>query len=914
MTFIKSYFTLLLLVFSSFLLNAQSSEIELATISSNWNSGKYQLFVVYDENGGLTMRGGKLDLEITKDKDGLISMIKYKIENSTYEFTPKFWGGSGGPLLGFKSGRNQYLYVTETGIAHYTTMGSRVDELNYMIGTKLGGSKKVKKIITDYLEGLEQLVDDREEARKAAIAAHREKYSIQGKDLKEIKVELVSSDNKIDCSSNFVIAYTAILADGTQIKSKSQGGEAYRSDFKINVVGADGENMTGNDGKTLDYKRYTVHKYCDKMDDKHLLVEVSSRHHSSISGKVRLAASCVPDPQIIAEQKAAEERRIAAEKRAKELAKKQKEAAANKSTSTASNANNNTPIKTSNVGLQIFKSSVSISEIGNWKSISDNESVSTYYKANKVIRHPAGWSVIGGYNKTTEVNRKSTYEKNAAISIGSRLTSELMNNNLGVENSYYYDAIITSDGNYIVLGYQSINVFKKKGSNEVELVSKKDLVLQTKQIVDLGNGKCAILATSNTKDAQYYGLKLLVYDYKSDKLVESDIYNGRVYEMPKIITTSDGHVAISYDEMSNDLYHTYLLKINAKKMLTTNQLEVLWKHNYDLAKNYASTDLIEDRAGNFVMAYRSKIIKEYLDNTTISYKRIEIGITKVDASGNNFHSHVIKAVDPSQWGRSTLPEANLKMNYQDKIRFSAFDVPRIIENPKGEGYLICARISYDLWQYKTIYSGHGTDVRYDHSIPRNAMYADQPTVLYIDNNSLELHSLDFIETTFSIHDGHDPIATKSTATIGQEYDITQFSYLPEDDKYLIVEQFSGGWGSYFWMFDINLKSNWNGANVASTVSRSSGSSRSSSSSSSSSSKSSSSKPQVESGKWIVKNESGSTQFIGINGQSKELKNGDEWKLSCVSDLYYYYKEGTSNKRGKLIVEGDDVCGTIYKLK
>ena len=53
--------------------------------------------------------------------------------------------------------------------------------------------------------------------------------------------------------------------------------------------------------------------------------------------------------------------------------------------------------------------------------------------------------------------------------------------------------------------------------------------------------------------------------------------------------------------------------------------------------------------------------------------------------------------------------------------------------------------------------------------------------------------------------------------------------------------------------------------------------------------------------YIVINVSGKTQLIGINGQTKELRNGDEWKLNCISDLYWYYKEGTSDKRGDKIV-------------
>lgn len=925
MTSIKSYFTLLLFVFSSTLMNAQTNEIDLATISSKWNSGKYQLFWVYEDNGGLTMRGGKIDVDITKDKEGLISQIKYKIQNSTYEFEPIFWGGNGGPLIGFKHGRNQYLYIAEDGMAHYTMMGSKMDGLNFMIGTKLGGSKKVKKMIMEYRGGLESIAKQRDEDRKNALAEHRNKFSIKDKNVKEIKVKLKSDDAKIDCSSKFIIEYTAILNDGTTIKSKSQGGEAYSSDYKFRVLGADGKSLKDKEGKNLGYSEYTVHKYCDKMDDKHLLVEVASKYNPDLYGTVRIATSCVPDPAVIAQKKRDEERRkeqeLMAAKRAEQekeeqrlLAEQKKKAAARAKTLASSLSNGKVVGNGDGIGLLIFETNVKADNSNPAKLTSKN-----FKQIN---------GKIYGFGSNGERPAVNTYHNGKVKSKPVKYD--------GSNRSNMIDGDLDQAGNVYYVSLDDVFFAKNAGANFVAGKSISSEKLFDKPGVDLcaiasiGENKCIVFGYSWDKNHNYVegrrydannrkmhhdNLYIAIWDHVTGKKMVREYIKDHAYGTPKVIKSYDGNVIVAYSRFSR-----YLWKLDALASFKSGELKTIWKKELpridsrivSSSSGYAvdPVHMFEDKDKNIVITYIDdykimcfqKVAGDY-NNYENNYCSLT-GIGRIDKNGALYQESFFTGYNLSKWGGSH--EYSLKnVLYPGQILMNKNNIPIATQHPITGDYIM-------------INTGEGTQIDYPLDftrLPRKDFYggtvawghSSEPNVVIINGLDMSLQTFDLVETEVKLPNGEK---ARSGGTAMVEYDKVKKDIILYDNDskltYRVKPSFLLQWAPGPNQDITQRSSNYLDKAVVASSSSTSGSKRPKSSSSS--------KPQVESGKWIVKNESGSTQFIGINGQSKELRNGDEWKLSCVSDLYYYYKEGTSNKRGKLIVEGDDVCGTIYKLK
>lgn len=963
MTFIKSYFTLLLLVFSSFLLNAQSSEIELATISSKWNTGKYQLFVVYDENGGLTMRGGKVDVEIDKDGDGLISTIKYKIENITYEFTPIFWGGSGGPLIGFKHGRNQYLYVTETGIAHYTMMGSKMDELNYMLGTKLGGSKKVKKIIMEYREGLESISKQRDEDRKNAIAEHRNKYSIKDKKVKEIKVNLKSDDAKIDCSSKFVIEYTAILEDGTAIKSKSQGGEAYSSDYKFRVVGADGKSLKDKDGKKLAYSEYTVHKYCDNMDDKHLLVEVSSKYNPDLYGTVRIATSCVPDPAIIEQNKRDEERRkeqeLLAAKKAEQdneekrlLAEQQKKAAA-RAKSLASSLSNGKVVGNGNgIGLLIFETNVK-GDNTNPKGL-----VSRNFKTIKGKVH--------GFGSNAEGPAVNTYYKGKIVSKGVKGNSrgKMVDGDLDAAGNVYYIC-----QNKIYFGKNAgANYTENEGISSEELFDQSDIELCA--IAAIGENKCLAFGYTkkdnynyikerkfdrNNRRKHYDKLYLVIWDRVTGKKMVREYLENYTCGIPKVMKSYDGNVIVSYQDLRR-----YIWKLDALASFKTGEIKTIWKKELPSAENRVVSNtsgygvqpihMFEDKDKNIVITYVDdykimcfqKVSQDFnnMDNRYCS----NTGIGRIDKNGALYQESFFPGYNLSKWGGSH--EYALKnTSYPGQMLMSDKNFPVATQHPLTGDYIM-------------VNTGEGFQIEYPMDFTRlpskdyagNPVargHSTEPNVVIINSVDMSLQTFDLVETdvkfpvedkTSYYYDGYADFAGK-TNRVGitmVEYDKTKEEIIlyHHNSKvvYRVKPSFLLQWApgadqdvspsstnklGQKLVAASSSASNKPRESSSSSSSSSSGSSSSSSSSkSNSSSSSSSSKPQKPKyqGKIVVKNDTRTKYHVWNKNGQASLNPNSSTPIRCENYQKIYISTTTRTSDKILILEvKPEHCGSTIKI-
>lgn len=69
--------------------------------------------------------------------------------------------------------------------------------------------------------------------------------------------------------------------------------------------------------------------------------------------------------------------------------------------------------------------------------------------------------------------------------------------------------------------------------------------------------------------------------------------------------------------------------------------------------------------------------------------------------------------------------------------------------------------------------------------------------------------------------------------------------------------------------------------------------------------------EIKENHWVVKNGRSTTIYVGNNGTSKYLKPGEEWEMSCISDLRWKIKEGSSTKDGADITRGKDHCGEVF---
>lgn len=750
----------LLLILGTFLLaincHSQVEEILLSDISKSWDSGEYQLYVVYEENGGMIMRGGKVELEIEKDDEGLISRISYKIQNVTHEYAPRNYGGtSSGAFIGFKGRRNDYLYATKTSLAHYSMRSGKVDELKYMIGEKIGGTKKTKKIIQTYFDGLEEITNNREAARKAELAAHREKYSIKDKDLKEIKLELVSEQSKIDCGAKFQIHYTAILGDGTQIKSKSQGGEAYSSEFKIKVLGADKESLKTKDGNKMGYSEYTVHKYCDNMDDKHLLVEVSSRYHPEITGKVRLATSCVPDPEIIAQKKREEEREKERQLMAEQAKEKEKERqrllaeqekkAAERAKALASKVGNGEVVGNGNgVGLVFFQS--------NTRLISKQHAK---YSINS-LKDLNGKKVGFGKNLTTN-NIAIVRFENGNVNVqdvmdGGYSTDGMKDGDLDNQGNLYY-----ANSSEVVYAKKSGSAFKVEKSAKLKDLYP-DAEIYPSAITYIGDNKCLILAysTVDLKDSpsEYSEYRkgdpnnvrrrpnssyMIVWDRVTGKAWTRVLKDKYARNYPKSMRTHDNKQII----VTGERYNSDIYKIDALASFQKQELVTVWKKNIshdvtDIAGKvgYQAVYMTEDKDKNILITWKDiyqHIAWEYEPGDYRNEYYTPHGLGRIDKNGALYQESMFHGFNLSSWGASDKFSLEAR-RYPGQILLHRNGFPFVMQHPVSGDYLFVT---------------HGTkdQVIFPDNFNKSAKYVgtNSPLVAYLSSVNLALNSFGIIE-------------------------------------------------------------------------------------------------------------------------------------------------------------------------
>ncbi len=373
----------ILLVSGPFHANAQKWKEKLNKVTSKSNSDSAKVFESQDvvagkwaekdvylvrvNDSGIMKPSSKDSVKIIKDSNG--KAVKVEFRGDTY----KLWDPNDTDWAsGFSYNHMNNLCFFENSIVkyHFDYSSKKVAGVKFVIGKGMGGPGKVKKAVQEYLDyGLAKIKSDKEAAERKR-AEHKAKYSIVAQTVESIEIQIISDQgDKLDCGSKFRVGYIVKTKEGNTIKSKSLGGEAYVNDYNVSVIGADREYIREN-GELKSYYDYTAKPYCEGYDDKHLVIQVVSRHDENDKAEKRILTTCKPDPAIIAAREAEKKRLIEEEKRRKEYAKKQ--AAEERARALAAK---NNPAKPSGSG----KSTSTVKPSGSYHGIAQFTKVDTIY-------------------------------------------------------------------------------------------------------------------------------------------------------------------------------------------------------------------------------------------------------------------------------------------------------------------------------------------------------------------------------------------------------------------------------------------------------------------------------------------------------------------------------------------------------
>lgn len=227
-----------------------------------------------------------------KKENGKIVSFKLDMDNYSEDIftpnhkeTPYYWKG--------KNSNIAVIYKEYIVLGSYGAPG----DANYRIQkfVKIGSGKKgmfqgmfassaqiknpftkeeVLESVKPFMEADKQRLANEEKNKEAAAAAHREKYSIKGKDVTKIEIE-ANHGAKLGHGAKFTYGIIATLKDGSKIKTKNLGGEGYLDDYEVTIHGdIDGDLLNPN---TISLKPYNY-----KGD--YIQISAKSKHHPSLAG------------------------------------------------------------------------------------------------------------------------------------------------------------------------------------------------------------------------------------------------------------------------------------------------------------------------------------------------------------------------------------------------------------------------------------------------------------------------------------------------------------------------------------------------------------------------------------------------------------------------------------------------------
>lgn len=251
--------------------------ISQAEMAKNWEEKTYTVYKI--ASGGGCYEDGTLKLSLGKDANGLITSIKLnkvsyeRDEEGKSDFIRFYASKSGTQKVMFLQDKILLFSFedrTETGITGRYYLGKK--------GT-YSDIEKAEKYLTEarasQTADLDAYAAKKAAEEAAALAARKEKYGLEGKNVKSIEVTDISAEKYgFYRPVNFHI--TATLADGTKISTKKGG---FWEDYDIKYPNT---TLEGTKGYGLEVKPKSF------IEGDEILIEVTSKYDASIKTTGRI--------------------------------------------------------------------------------------------------------------------------------------------------------------------------------------------------------------------------------------------------------------------------------------------------------------------------------------------------------------------------------------------------------------------------------------------------------------------------------------------------------------------------------------------------------------------------------------------------------------------------------------------------
>ena len=861
-------------------------------VAARWESGELSY---YPDNGyGMFMLAGTQKVKINKNSSGIVTSIEIGFDkHDRWTYSNSDW------VDGYGKNNFYCLYLTDDCIASYTMEKGVAVSINAFYGSKLGSKKKALDEINTYLEYSDIQIKNGKKAVANEIANHKNLHSIEGKDIKELKIEIIATNQKLDCGSTFEVGFIATTTEGNVIKSKNLGGEAYPNDFYITVNGAKKQTFK-RDGTKESYDLYTANMYCEEYRNKTLEIKISASDNTKKVESKAFIVNCVPDPAIIAKKKAAEqEEKEYAEYLKKEEARRKAEAA------------NPTVVKEP-VKVEVPKyTGIKISHPKSYTTsgrlnirntlLNTNSELLVFGQASYTTDYPGKIQTYSEFDKSDD--NWNVYNRVAGKNEIINDVSLIDNNTFIVASSNkLYHGTKTEESNLTI--NQSIDNKSEKGSPDY-----RDFC----SVVNLGNGICAALSTNNTKMEYSHvtyrtSLFLHVWDFKNNKQVVFKISSENVNAMPRILKTSDNQIVIIYNELSGvtsnyekDLFlvcyktsKSILHKIDPLKTFTNNSISTIWKVYTN--ENVEITDVIEDRFKNIVYTFKSQ--EKYKDKKAIRNMYCEIGLARVNSKGENLESDSYDKLNIAYFSGQSY-----ELHVGNTFYMNAWSRPHLIQAANNDGYLVLHQNAF--------MPGKKTG-------ETDYVFLDQPILIYHNGNSLRHESADLLYT--------DHLGPKyyDDAAVSHKFGVKDIQYDKKSNQYLIIEQQvqinSSGPGNHngvdqptVWSVTVDLFSDfYRPEDKESSVASNTNSSSSTSSKTSSTTTTAPTKPTT----FTIKNTGSSRLNVYADRGTVQINSGKSAEFKCHDKVYYCTMDshGAWNVKGALINDSKTNCGDVIEIK
>lgn len=610
----------------------------------------------------------------------------------------------------------------------------------YYAKTKFPETKNTEKLINECLAIGQKKIDNDPVAQ--ARLDRKNKYSIEGKEITDLKIELISKDEKVDCGSVFQVGIIAKTADGNTIKSKNLGGTFNEHEFNVSAVGATPARVRKPESRGF-VKEYTVEPYCESFKDGKLKIYVVARDKNKTTKTVEFKVNCATNPAL------AEAERNKKFWGTETIRSKEEE------NTTAENVN---AISTQTNFL--LRTNLSMEVMGGFMG-------------------KKSYNLLGGkkYKEAEYPSLAITY-KNIESGKGAMLESSKQNSyrslsaNAGTE---------TEDGKFLLACNHVIYYTDDEPKLHNSYVNKE---LNFTAIQDLGNGKCVALAStvySKTKMnhfASRRGLKLVIWDYKNSKEAKIiELSSNKVSAKPQLLKTSDGSFIISFDEFEDEYISTvaksYVMSFSSAKTriykvsLKSGDLTNIWGYELPELDGAELTDLIEARNGDivFVLKGKAKSHKASFEQRNINSF---IYLASIKANGSGF-----KYIKYDRLGYNKLrsPEKPTCAKY---IYMGAIGRPFLLENPKESGYIVVHRPSLDVLK---------------EDVQKTEEFQDYPSFVTHNAKTLQPEIIDILDVSASSEHYQKAYRPYSTDPFTSElFEVKDVQYDPVSDKIILIEE------------------------------------------------------------------------------------------------------------------------------